>query len=127
MKTIARGEFADSSSKDVLESLVELFEITPEDQKEIAEVWYANLYSGGYEEGISVVLLRKSGVLGLVSAAHCSCYGFEGQWDGNDGPGIEGVSGLKAALDGLYYPEVDESDKKTLLRSAEKLFGTKAD
>ena len=44
------------------------------------QIIFAMNRGGGYEESCTVVFV-ENGKLMYVSASHCSCYGYEGQWD----------------------------------------------
>ena len=46
----------------------------------VREIIIADLDEGGYE-GSAFVLYRRDGKLFEVHGGHCSCHGFEGQWD----------------------------------------------
>lgn len=45
-----------------------------------ANLLIARVSQGGYE-GDAFILLERDGKLFEVNGGHCSCYGFEGQWD----------------------------------------------
>lgn len=44
------------------------------------EIILASYDLDGYE-GLATVIFQKSGKIYEVHGYHCSCYGFEGQWD----------------------------------------------
>lgn len=54
---------------------------------------------GSYEDGIRVVF-RQGDKLFLVEGGHCSCHGFEGQWDPT-----ETTKGALEMMSDSGYPE----------------------
>lgn len=64
---------------DSIEDLKKEYEITDEDLRGV-EILYA-AYESGCCDGQSLVLFKQDDKLYIVDAAHCSCYGLEGQWD----------------------------------------------
>jgi hypothetical protein len=70
----------DGKSKDALtaEELFEMFE-TPDELRD-CKVLFAQVDQDGYEEAAQVVAVRGQQLFS-VFGSHCSCYGFEEQWD----------------------------------------------
>lgn len=69
------GYFGDFSDVD---DVIEQFAIAPSDLDGV-EILQAAYFTGSYE-GDAAVVFRQNGQLFGVFAAHCSCYGLEGQW-----------------------------------------------
>lgn len=80
------------------------FYVSEEESKGV-EILYAQYNVYGYE-GDAHVIFRKDGKLYEVSGSHCSCYGFETQWQ----PEETTVAAL------LFRPNVAE-EAKEILRS----------
>ena len=72
-------ECAGKTEAEVKAFLAEEFEIEPASLAD-AKLLFARVSQGGYE-GDAMVILERDGRLVEVNGSHCSCHGFEGQWD----------------------------------------------
>lgn len=78
------GEWEGSTADDVFQVFRSGYQSkTPEDYEPDCAILFAYLWSGGYEESAFVIYLDKDRNLMCSESSHCSCYGFEGQFEGS--------------------------------------------
>jgi hypothetical protein len=77
-------DFEHMSDAEVLDKIASEYEVAPEKLAEVT-ILVAAQDEGGYA-GASWFLVRDNttGKLQIVDGGHCSCYGFEGQWEPDD-------------------------------------------
>jgi len=79
MENLFLGEYAGYSKNEVIEDISSNYDV----EKQIVEQYQiiiAIVNNYGYEE-YSYFLMLKDGILYENFGAHCSCYGFEGQFE----------------------------------------------
>ena len=74
----------------------------PADYEPKCAILFAYLWSGGYEESAFVIYLDEDRRLMCSESSHCSCNGFEGQFEGS--PTTEGA--LRMQSRGTYDKEL---------------------
>jgi hypothetical protein len=79
MKALHLGQLKDMTAAEVRAHMISAFQITKDDLAPY-QVLIAFEWDGGYEEA-NWFLLRKGKRLFENHASHCSCYGFEGQFE----------------------------------------------
>ena len=74
-------DFENMSDAEVLDKIASDYEVAPEKLAEVT-ILVAAQDEGGYA-GASWFLVHDNatGKLQIVDGGHCSCYGFEGQWE----------------------------------------------
>lgn len=83
MKTLALEDLKEMDHKALIKHIVEEYECEPEDVKKFdILVAYESIGNWGCDSSSWFLLRdRASKALYEVSGSHCSCYGFEGQWE----------------------------------------------
>lgn len=79
MKNLFLGEYSGYSKNEVIEDISSNYDVERQIVEQY-EILIAILNNYGYEED-SYLLMLKDGVLYENFGSHCSCYGFEGQFE----------------------------------------------
>lgn len=88
---LALEDFSGMSEKEIKEKIVADFEIAEETLRDTA-ILIAYMSEGSYGcDSDAFIVFRKDGVLYEVQGSHCSCFGFEGQWEPDPLESIEAV------------------------------------
>lgn len=77
---LALGDFAGMSEDMAKAKILKDFEISPPDSLDGVSLVVAVMETDGYESAAFIVF-EKDGQLFEVNGSHCSCFGYEGQWD----------------------------------------------
>lgn len=98
------------SHADLIEHIMSDYETTPEDLKGI-EFLIAYESTGSYGcDSSSFFLFKRNGKLYEVNGSHCSCYGFEGQWEPEETT-LEALKQRKFSDVGGYDTSPEENKK----------------
>ena len=78
------GEFEGYTDKQLKGDVCDMFACSSSEMNKY-KILIAQLWSEQYEESAWFLVKNKeNGQLQEVNAGHCSCYGFEGQWEPTD-------------------------------------------
>lgn len=109
MKTLTLEDLKDMDRKGLINHIVTEYECRPEDVKKF-DILIAYESVGAYGcDSSSWFLLREKDTKALyeVNGSHCSCYGFEGQWE----PSLTTLAYLKSDHFRLSCGGYDEDEK----------------
>lgn len=88
---LALEDFSGMSEKEIKEKIVSDFDIAEEHLRD-AEIMIAYMSEGSWGcDSDAFIVFRKDGVLYEAHGSHCSCFGFEGQWEPDPIESIEAV------------------------------------
>ena len=106
---LALEDFSGMSEKEIKEKIAQDFDIAEEHLRD-AEIMIAYMSEGSWGcDSDAFIVFRKDGVLYEAHGSHCSCFGFEGQWE--PGP-IESIEAVLKRSDWALAGGSYDSDQK---------------
>ena len=110
MKILTLEELKGKTEEEIVQHIIEDYEATI-DEIDKFHILIACSDQGGYEESGFFLLREKvTGDLYINESYHCSCYGFEGQWE----PELTNLEVLKNMNEFSGLTETDEQIKEYL-------------